>query len=82
MEKLNNINLQLLELIQSFKSNSKSKYKDFVAYIYITFANKINYSKSQSIKNKYIKIRQSAIRYIVANEKAITSEICRNQRNK
>ena len=80
MEKLNNINLQLLELIQSFKSNSKSKYKDFVAYIYITFANKINYSKSQSIKNKYIKIRKDLLQYVVANERAITSEI--NKKNK
>jgi hypothetical protein len=75
MENLNNINLPLLELIQSFKSNSKSKYKDFVAYVYITFNNKINSSKSQSIKNKYIKIRKDILQYVVANERAITSEI-------
>jgi hypothetical protein len=80
MENLNNINLPLLELIQSFKSNSKSKYKDFVAYVYITFDNKINCSKSQSIKNKYIKIRKDLLQYVVANERAITSEI--SKRNK
>ena len=83
MEKLNNINLELLELIQPFETDSKSlknKYKDFVAYIYITFANNINYSKSQSIKNKYIKIRKDLLQYVVANERAITSEI--NKKNK
>lgn len=65
--------------MQNFK---RGDFKDFVSYVYFTIDNKINSTKQESIKNKYIKIRQSAIRYIVANEKAITSEICRNQRNK
>ena len=77
------MNSQILELIQPFETDSKSlknKYKDFVAYIYITFYNKINSSKSQSIKNKYIKIRKDLLQYVVANERAITSEI--SKRNK
>jgi hypothetical protein len=72
--------IELKELIQSFKFNSKDKYKDFIAYIYITFDNKITSSKSQSIKNKYIKIRKDILQYVVANERAITSEI--SKRNK
>ena len=44
------------------------------------FDNKINYSKSQSIKNKYIKIRKDFLQYVVANERAITFEI--SKRNK
>ena len=73
------------EISKNFNSESKNPkeiFKDFVSYVYFTIDNKINSTRQESIKNKYIKIRQSAIRYIVANEKAITSEICRNQRNK
>jgi hypothetical protein len=75
----------LREISKNFNSENKKPkevFKDFVSYVYFTIDNKINSTKKESIKNKYIKIRQSAIRYIVANEKAITSEICRNQRNK
>ena len=72
----------VLDIFTTKKSTSKEVFKDFVSYFYFTIDNKINSTKQESIKNKYIKIRQSAIRYIVANEKAITSEICRNQRNK
>ena len=72
----------VLDIFTTKKSTSKEIFKDFVSYFYFTIDNKINSTKQESIKNKYIKIRQSAIRYIVANEKAITSEICRNQRKK
>jgi len=72
----------VLDIFTTKKSTSKEIFKDFVSYFYFTIDNKINSTKQESIKNKYIKIRQSAIRYIVANEKAITSEICRNQKNK
>jgi predicted nucleotide-binding protein (sugar kinase/HSP70/actin superfamily) len=72
----------VLDIFTTKKSTSKEIFKDFVSYVYFTIDNKINSTKKESIKNKYIKIRQSAIRYIVANEKAITSEICRNQKNK
>ena len=72
----------VLDIFTTKKSTSKEIFKDFVSYFYFTIDDKIKSTKQESIKNKYIKIRQSAIRYIIANEKAITSEICRNQRNK
>jgi hypothetical protein len=72
----------VLDIFTTKKSTSKEIFKDFVSYVYFTIDNKINSTKKESVKNKYIKIRQSVIRYIVANEKAITSEICRNQKNK
>ena len=65
--------------MQNFK---KGDFKDFVSYVYFTIDNKINSTKKESVKNKYLMIRQSVIRYIVANEKAITSKICSNRRNK
>lgn len=60
------------DLIKNFK---KGDFKDFAAYVYTTLEDKIKSSKQQSIKNKYIKIRQSVLQYIIANEKAITTEL-------
>lgn len=60
------------DLIKNFK---KGDFKDFAAYVYTTLEDKIKSSKQQSVKNKYIKIRQSVLQYIIANEKAITLEL-------
>ena len=72
----------LSKAYKAVKGTSKEVFKDFVSYFYFTVDDKINSIKQKSMKNKYIKIRQNAIRYIIANEKAITSEICKNQKNK
>jgi hypothetical protein len=68
----------ILEIINSFESPSKikaSKYKDFLVYVYKTFEDKINSCKVEKIKNKYKKMRVDALKYIVANEKTIATEI-------
>lgn len=70
------------ELISKFPEkvrNSKDIFKEFITYVYSTLENKINSTKKISIKNKYIKIRKSVLRYFVANEKAITSEILKRK---
>lgn len=70
------------DIIKSFETSSrtkKEKYNDFLLHVYMTFDIKISSCKTKIIKNKYIKMRQSALRYIVANEKAITTEICKNK---
>lgn len=72
---MNNI---ILEIINSFESNSKTKtlkYKDFLTHVYKTFEDKINSCKVEKLKNKYKKMRVDALKYIVANEKAIETEI-------
>lgn len=76
------MNPQVVELIRSFETDSKTpkrKYNDFLAYVYLTFDRQINFCKVEKLKNKYIKMRQSALGYIVTNEKAITAEICKNK---
>lgn len=68
----------ILEIINSFESPSKikaTKYKDFLIYVYKTFEDKINSCKVEKIKNKYKKMRVDALKYIVANEKTIATEI-------
>jgi len=70
------------ELISKFPEkvrNSKDIFKEFITYVYSTIEDKINSTKQISSKNKYIKIRKSVLRYFVANEKAITSEILKRK---
>jgi hypothetical protein len=74
----------LREISKNFNSenkNPKEIFKDFVSYVYFTIDNKINSTKKESIKNKYIKIRHSVLQYIIANEKSIMLSI-RNKNKK
>ena len=74
------MNSQIKDIINSFESTSKSRisrYNDLLAYVYMTFDKKISLCKSDREMNKYKKMRNSVLRYIVANERAITTEICK-----
>jgi len=74
------MDLQIQDIIKSFESPSKSrmgKYNDFLAYVYMNFDKKISLCKTDREMNKYKKMRNSVLRYIVANERAITTEICK-----
>jgi len=65
---------QITELIKGFESKSKGKdrYKDFVFYCY----NCLNQTKGSKKKiNKYNIMRKDLIKYLIANEKAITAEL-------
>jgi hypothetical protein len=69
---------QVIELLQSFETDSKTitgKYNDFLAYVYMTFDKHISLSKSDRNMNKYKKMRNSVLSYIVANERVIRSEL-------
>lgn len=62
--------------IQNLISNFHGKnFNEFVTYVYSIFQGKIDSSKKKYDRNKYNKIRQSILQYIIANEKIITIEI-------
>ena len=72
------MNPQVKELLQSFETDSKApkrKYNDFLAYVYVAFDKKISSSKADKIIDKYIKMRNSVLSYIVANEKSIIKKL-------
>ena len=76
------MNPQIKELIQSFETDSKvtkRKYNEFLAHVYATFDKHISLCRSDKMMNKYKKMRNSVLSYIVANERAITAEICKNK---
>jgi len=74
------MNTQIKELMNSFESSTKNRrqrYNDLLAHVYMTFDKKISLCKTDREMNKYKKMRTSVLRYIVANERAITTEICK-----
>jgi len=66
------MNNQLKPLIKNFKGKD---FKDFALYVYSTLQKEIDLKKKNQDKDKYIKIRQSVLNYIIANERAISVEL-------
>jgi hypothetical protein len=66
------MNVDIKDLIWNFDGKT---FEDFIAHVYSTFQKKIDSSNKKQDKNKYIKIRQSILQYVVANKKIVTTEI-------
>ena len=74
------VNPHIKELLNSFESSTKNRrqrYNDFLAHVYLVFDKNISLCKTDKEMNKYKKMRNGVLSYIVANEKAIRSEICK-----
>jgi|DEB0MinimDraft_4_1074332.scaffolds.fasta_scaffold29089_2 hypothetical protein len=72
------MNNQILELIQSFESDAKSskdKFNQFLIYVYFTFDKRIRNIKSEKTKNKYKKIKQNVLQYILLHKSDIVKQI-------
>jgi hypothetical protein len=69
------MNSYVHELIKDY---SGSNYEQFAKYIYMTFQREIDVSKGKQ-KNKYIKVRDDILKYIVANRSNVTLELRRNK---
>ena len=68
------------QLIKSFESKTKSKkerYNDFLFHCFQLFEKLINDKKNKRKKDKYVIMRQNLISYLIANERNITSKLCR-----
>ena len=66
------MNNQLKPLIKNFKGKD---FGEFALYVYATMQKEIDSKKKKRDKDKYIKIRQSVLNYIIANERAISVEL-------
>ena len=70
--------MELEDIIRSFESRTKNKkelYKEFCAHCWYVFDKQIKSTKSGKLINKYSIMRDNTLKYIVANEKAITAEL-------
>jgi len=69
------MNPYIQELIKDYKGTN---YEQFARYIYTTFQREIDMSKGKD-KDKYIKIRNDILKYIVSNRGSVTLELRRNK---
>ena len=69
------MNSYVQELIKDYDGDN---FEHFTRYIYMTFQREIDSSKGVD-KNKYIKIRNEILKYIVTNRANVTLELRRNK---
>jgi len=69
------MNQYIQELIKDYNGTN---YEQFAKYIYMTFQREIDVSKGKQ-KDKYIKVRNELLKYIVANRSNVTLELRRNK---
>jgi hypothetical protein len=65
------MNPYIQELINDFSGKS---YEQFARYVYLTLQREIDSSKGKQ-KDKYIKVRNDILKYVVSNRGNITLEI-------
>lgn len=69
------MNIYIQELMKDYNGTN---YEQFARYIYMTFQREIDVSKGAQ-KDKYIKVRNDILKYIVVHRGKITSELRRNK---
>jgi len=69
------MNPYIQELINDF---SGTNYEQFARYIYTTYQREIDSSKGKQ-KDKYIKVRNEVLKYVVSNRSNITLELRRKK---
>jgi hypothetical protein len=65
------MNSEIRNLIGNFKGKS---FEDFLKYFYLNFQKEVNNRKGKD-KDKYIRMRDNILKFIISNEKMISSEI-------
>ena len=74
--------MEISDIIRSFESrtkNKKQRYKEFCAHCWYVYDKQIKSTKSKKMINKYNIMRKNTLEYIVANEKAIVSELSKRK---
>jgi hypothetical protein len=72
------MNSQVIELIQSFESdtrNPKDKFNQFLIYVFFTFDKRIRNIKTDKSKDKYKKIKNNVLQYIATHKREIITQL-------
>ena len=70
------------DIIKSFEpdiKNRRDNYDQLLIYIYRTFDKKINFTKSQVLKDKYKHMRQGVLEYIVSHKRQVIKELSKRK---
>ena len=69
-------------IIKTFEPDPKNRrdnYDQLLIYIYRTFDKKINFTKSQMLKDKYKHMRQGVLEYIVSHKRQVIKELSKRK---
>lgn len=72
------MNELIVKLTKSFQPSKRSRitaFDEFLVYIYQVYGGKMNMCRSEKIKDKYIKERNSILQYAIKNKKEVLKHI-------
>lgn len=72
------MNKNISELIKSFKSkkkNERERYNDFLYHCFMAYHDKVKPKLPDKVKNKYIIMRDSMIKYLIAHEQEVIEQL-------
>jgi hypothetical protein len=75
MKEIEKLVLEVIGKFSTQKRKSIDIFNDFIKYFYFSIDKKINSLSKDSLRNKYNKMRQSALQYIIANKADIIKQI-------
>ena len=73
-----NMKSEIKELIKSFKSkkkNSRDRYNEFLYYCFMAYDDKVKPKLPDKVRNKYIIMRDSMLKYLIANEQEVIDQL-------
>lgn len=68
---------QLIKTFEPSKRGRVNSHDEFLVYIFQTYAGRMNMCRSEKLKNKYIKERDSILQYVVKNKTEVLKHINR-----
>jgi|TARA_B100000035_G_scaffold147551_1_gene125802 hypothetical protein len=73
------MNHLVIEILKSFEPSRRRttewKYNEFLAHIFMVYDKRISLCRSEQIRNKYIKERNSILEYVAKNKKSILNQL-------
>ena len=69
---------EIKELVKSFKSkkkNERDRYNDFLYHCFMAYHDKVKSKSPDKVKNKYIIMRDSMLKYLIAHEQEVIEQL-------
>jgi len=69
---------EIKELVKSFKSkkkNERERYNDFLYHCFMAYHDKVKSKSPDKVKNKYIIMRDSMLKYLIAHEQEVIEQL-------
>ena len=76
---MNNIIKNLIQSFEPDSKNNRDNYEQLLIHIYHTFDKRINFTKSQILKDKYKHMRQDMLEYLISHKRQVIRELSKKK---